>query len=235
MPSTPTLNPTYDTGARGKTVPMISHPPERDLDADSLRAELPDTGLDMVFVADILSAMLTHERGGRHLYRSVAGRTLNPMLRSRYEEFGEETEHHAAVLEHLISSMGGDPQYVSPAARATEAAGKKIIESTFGLAGSLDVMTAEMAMLDGVLLAEAIDHANWTALDQLAGDMPAGDLRDRMRAAVDEVLSDEDEHLEWARQTRTKMVVFQAEHPTAANAVAKGEELMERVKNWFTD
>lgn len=235
MATTPTLTPTHDTGARGKTMPMVSHPPERGLDDEALRTELPDSGLNMVFLADILSAVLTHERGGRHLYRSVAGRTLNPMLRSKYEEFGDETEHHAAVLEQLITTMGGDPQYVSPAARATEAAGKKIIESTYGLGGSLDVMTAEMAMLDGVLLAEAIDHANWTAMSRLANDLPEGDMRDAMRTAVDEVLTDEDEHLEWARETRTKMVVLQAQHPTATSAVAKGEELMERIKNWFTD
>ena len=31
---------------------------------------------------DTLSAMLTHERCGRHLYRSVEGRSLNPMLKA---------------------------------------------------------------------------------------------------------------------------------------------------------
>lgn len=230
----PTLTATYDTGARGKTMPAVSHPPDRGLDDEAMRSKLPDLGLNMAFVADILSAVLAHERGGRHLYRSVAGRTLNPMLKSRYEEFGDETEHHAAVLEDLIRAMGGDPQYVSPAARATEAAGKRIVESTFALAGSLDVMTAEMAMLDGVLLAESIDHANWTSMDHLAGELPSGALRDRFRTTVDEVLADEDEHLEWARTTRTKMIELQAKHETLTSVAAHGEELADRIRSWFS-
>ena len=228
----PTLTPTYDTGARGKTMPMVSHPPDRGID-DALSSEMPDLGLDMGFVADIMSAALAHERGGRHLYKSVAGRTLNPVLRAKYEEFGEETEQHAAVLEELIESMGGDPQYVSPAARATAATGKKIIESTYGLAGSLDVMTAEMAMLDGVLLAEALDHANWTALERLADALPEGELQDRFSAAVDDVLADEDEHLGWARTTRIRMIELQAEHEMMASVVATAEELAARVRDWF--
>lgn len=229
----PTLIPTYDTAARGKTLPMISHPPGRGLDDAALRDELPDTDLDMVFVADFLSAVLAHERGGRHLYRSVAGRTNNPVLRGKYETFGDETERHAAILEELIRQCGGDPHYVSPAARAMEGAGKRIIESTYVLGGSVDVMTAEMVMLDGVLLAESIDHANWTALDALSSDLPEGDLRTALRSAVEEVLADEDEHLDWARDMRTRMVLMQAEHPTMAGIAAKAEELVEHVRGWF--
>lgn len=231
---TPTLVPTYDTGACGKVMPAVSHPPGRGLDDEAIAGGLPDIGFNAVFVADIMSAALAHERGGRHLYKSVAGRTLNPVLRSRYEEFGEETERHSEILEELIAELGGDPQYVSPAARATEAMGKRIIESTFALAGSLDVMTAEMAMLDGVLLAESLDHANWTAMAELADDMPDDELGHRVRAAVDEVLDEEDEHLNWARDMRTKMIVLQAKHEKMATAGAKLEELTERVRNWFS-
>jgi hypothetical protein len=35
------------------------------------------------------------------------------------------------VLEELIAELGGDPGYVSPAARATEKAGSALLESTF--------------------------------------------------------------------------------------------------------
>ena len=89
-------------------------------------------------------------------------------------------------------------------------------------------------MLDGVLLAETIDHANWTAMDGLAGELPEGDLRDRFRAAVEEVLADEDEHLEWARTTRTKVVELQAKHETMSSIAARGEELADRVRDWFS-
>jgi rubrerythrin len=230
----PTMMPTYETAARGRTMPMVSHPPGRGLDDQALKDELPDIGLNMVFVADIMSATLAHERAGRQLYRSVAGRTMNPLLKTTYEEFGRETERHVEILEGLIGAMGGDPQYVSPAARAMEAADKRIVESTHLLSGSVGVMTAEMVMLDGVLLAETIDHANWIALQQLADKLPDDQLRDRFRAAVDEVLADEDEHLDWARTTRTKMITLQAEHETLSSMAAGAEQIMERVRNWFT-
>ena len=43
------------------------------------------------------------------------------------------------LLEELITgATGGDPQYVSPAARATEKAGAGLVESTYLLAGSVD-------------------------------------------------------------------------------------------------
>ncbi len=230
---TPTMIPTYETGARGKTMPMVSHPPGRGLDDQALKEDLPDNGLNMSFVADIMSAALAHERTGRQLYRSVAGRTMNPVLRSTYEEFGRETERHAEILEELIGAMGGDPQYVSPAARATEAADKRIVESTHLLAGSIGVMTAEMVMLDAVLMAETIDHANWIAMQELADSLPDGQLRDRFRVAVDEVLADEYEHLDWARTTRTKMITLQAEHETLSSITATAEEVVERIRNWF--
>ena len=31
------------------------------------------------------------------------------------------------------------------------------------------------------------------------------------------------------------MVLLRAEHPTASHAIAKGEELMDRVKKWFAE
>jgi rubrerythrin len=227
------LTPTHDTGARTKVLPMVSVPPGRALDDDALAADLPDTGKNMPFIADVMSAALAHERCGRHLYRSVAGRTVNPMLRSKYEHFGEETERHVEILSGLISSMGGDPQYVSPMARATEGADSKLLEATFMLSGSVDVMTAEMVMLDAVLLAETIDHANWVAIEAVARELPDGELKSSLLNGIDEVLRDEDDHLGWARETRLRMITLQAKNRTITSAVGKLEEMTARVKNLF--
>src|SRR4051812_30533526 len=158
------LFPTKDKGATTKPATMVYAEPTQLVTDDMLRDQLPDLGMNTAFVADILSAMLTHERCGRHLYRSVEGRTNNPVLQAKYREFGQETERHAEILEQLIAQMGGNPSYVSPAARAVEGMDSKLVESTFMLSGSVDLMTAEMAMLDAVFLAESADHANWKAL-----------------------------------------------------------------------
>jgi hypothetical protein len=232
--ATATLTPTYDTGARTKPMTYVSIPPGREIDDDALRQSMPDIGMNTAFIADIMSAVLAHERCGRHLYRSVAGRTLNPVLKSKYETFGAETERHVEIVEGLIVAMGGDPQYVSPAARATEGADAKMLESTFMLAGSLDVMTAEMAMLDAVLAAEALDQANWAAMAQLAGKLPDGELADQFIQAVNEVILEEDNHVTWARDARTRMIELQATSETVTAMAAKGEELIARVKGWFS-
>ncbi len=231
--TTPTMIPTFETAARGKVMPMVSHPPGRAVDDQALKDELPDDGLNMAFVADIMSAALAHERAGHKLYRSVSGRTLNPVLRSTYDAFGEKAERHAEMLAALISGMGGDPKYVSPAARATAGADKRLVESTHLLGGSVDVMTAEMVMLDGVLMAKAMSHANWLAMSELTDAMPDGRRREEFRTVVDEALSEAEQGLDGARATRTKMITLQAEHETLTSMTATAEQMMERVRGWF--
>jgi rubrerythrin len=229
----PTLTPTYDTGAKTKASAVVYVPPDRQVSDTQLAEQLSETGLNMAFVADICSAALAHERCGRHLYRSIAGRTNNPVLKAKYEQYGSETERHAAILERLITKMGGDPMYVSPAARAVEASDTKLVESTFLLAGSVDAMTQEMVMLDAVLLAESLDHANWTALTELAGELPEGALKEAFVEAVTEVGTEENDHLMWARGTRTELITLQAKSRMMAAAGAKAEELVATVRSWL--
>jgi rubrerythrin len=233
--SAPTLTPTHENGTTAQASAMVYVPPERQMTPDRMRDEMEDTGLNLPFVADLLSAMTAHERCGRHLYRSVAGRTNNPVLKRKYEEFGEETEAHVAALAEIVVAMGGDPQYVSPMARATEGQDTKLLESTFMLSGSLDTMTSEMAMLDAVLVAETIDHANWSSLSDLVAQLPAGTTKDSATAVVSRVMEQEDDHLEWARTTRARMTMLQAQSSTAAAMSAKAEELVETVRGWFSD
>jgi hypothetical protein len=228
-----TLTPTYDTGARGKPMTYVAISPGRELDEPTLASTMPALGeLNAAFVADTMSAVLAHERCGRHLYRSVAGRTLNPVLRSKYEEFGDETQRHADILEGLITAAGGDPQYVSPSARATEAMDSKVLECTFMLTGSIDVATAELVMLDAVLAAEGLDQANWIALGGLVPLLPEGEVADRFTAAVEEVLAQEDRHVDWARETRTTLISLLATAPAPSPAAGQAE-LMEAVRGWF--
>ncbi|HEU5083657.1 MAG TPA: hypothetical protein VFU14_09980 [Acidimicrobiales bacterium] len=229
-----TLTPTKDTGAATKASAVVYAEPDRVVTDQDLAAQIGLDGVNGAFVADLLSACLTHERCGTHLYRSVAGRTANPILRARYEEFGRETMRHVEILEQVIVTAGGNPSYVSPLARATETADTKALEATFLGSGALDPMTAEMAMLDAVLLAETVDHANWEALELLAERLPNGLLRDALRDAVAEVQEQEDEHLGWARDMRARMTMLQVSSSLLTQAQAKGEELVAQVRGWFS-
>src|SRR3954468_5942909 len=120
--ATPSTEVTYETGGRSKPIGMTIVLPDRQVTDETLRAQLAVEGVNTAFVADLLSDCLTHERGGLRLYRSVAGRTNNPVLKARYSHFGSETEMHVTILETLIRDLGGDPAYVSQTARNTEKA-----------------------------------------------------------------------------------------------------------------
>lgn len=204
------LTPTKDDGAVTNGTEVIYTEPGRRLTEEMLPPMLVASDLNAQFVTDLLSAVLTHERCGTHLYRSVGGRTHNPMLQGKYSEFGEETERHAALCEQLITTLGGNPNYVSPMARAVQGMDTKLLESTFLTSGGLDLMTQETAMLDAVILAETVDQGHWQLMEKLRDDLSEGELRDAFSVAVDEVGPQEDEHLLWATTTKERMVTMQA-------------------------
>lgn len=118
----PTFTPTKALGSETKLHDVVYAEPDRTVTDEVLASTLAVEGVNAAFVADLLSAFLTHERCGVHLYKSVAGRTNNPVLKAKYEEFGHETQRHVEILEQLITSAGGNPCYVSPLARAVEGA-----------------------------------------------------------------------------------------------------------------
>jgi hypothetical protein len=111
----------------------------------------------------------------------------------------------------------------------------KLVEATYIASGAIDLMTAEMAMLDAVFLAETMCHTNWQLLSSLVDSLDEGELRDAVRRAVDEVEDQEDEHLEWAHNTKTRLVQMQAQSSLATTVGLKAEELTARIKSWFSD
>lgn len=221
----PTLMVTKATGGTAKPVGSLYVPPEVQVPDGGAGTALVDTGLDAEFLADLLSACLAHERCGVHLYRSIAGRTTDPSLRERYEEFGEQTEDHVRILEELVQGAGGDPQFVSPSARAAEKGAAGLLESTFLLGGSIDLATQELGMLEAVMLAEAKDHGNWELLALLGEQMAECDVRDSFAVATATVLAQEEEHYGWARETRTRLLFAKATGGAApAHTAAKTDE-----------
>ena len=226
-------NAAHHLGATSKPGPMVVVDPTRLVTDDQLEALAPAAGMNGPFIADMTSDVLTHERGGFHLYRSVAGRTNNPLLKRQYEQHGKEAFAAITAVEELIASLGGDPGYVSPAARATEKAAMANLEASFLLSGSVDLMTQELVMLNAVLVAEAVAHANWSTLAELAGTCPEGGARTALQAAVDQVLPGADRHLTWARDTRQRLMVLQATSKASATVGAKVEEVVDRIRGLF--
>src|SRR5436190_2689636 len=122
-----TLTPTKAAGATAKPNELLYVDPAAEVSDDAIASAMAVEGLNTVFVADLLSAMLAHERCGTHLYRAASTRSNNPVLKRRYQQFGEETANHVEILEGLITETGGNPNYVSGNARAVEAMDGKLL------------------------------------------------------------------------------------------------------------
>ncbi|HUP76619.1 MAG TPA: hypothetical protein VM282_26530 [Acidimicrobiales bacterium] len=230
-----TLTPTKAVGATAKAVGVLYVEPAITIVDDDLAEQIALEDVNVAFVADFLSACLTHERCGVHLYRAAFEGSNNPVFKARYAQFGEETLRHVERLEEVVTGAGGNPNYVSPMARATQASDGKILEATYLATGTLDLAVRESAILDAVLLAETIDHANWQGLAQLCGLLPQDAARSSLESAVDEVLAEEDEHLAWAQQTRARLTMLQAQPSLMAKEGRRVEDLAETVKGWFSD
>lgn len=228
-------NAAHHLGGTAKPAPMVAIDPERLMLDEDLAAMADGTGLNGPFVADVLSDMLMHERCGFHLYRSVAGRSNNPMLKRKYEEFGAQTEMHIEVLEELITTLGGDPGYTSPISRATEKLNFGALEGSFMLSGSVDLMDQEMVMLNAVVLAETIDSANWETLAALGESLADGAMKDAVTAAVERVLPQEQEHIDWPRQMRQQMILLQARSKAMQTVGLGATALMDRIHTLFDD
>src|SRR4051812_13641759 len=181
----PVLIETYATGGRTMPLSMTCVQPERAVSPAELTEAMPAAdGLNVPFIAGTLSAFLAHERAGAALYRVAAEHSENPMLVDKYAQFGQETLEHIAIYQQLIADLGGDPHYVSPAARMTEQLGQKLLEGPVSFAGSVDLLTLETAFLEAVVFAEHKCHDNWILMSQLGEILPDEGARQLVREAV---------------------------------------------------
>lgn len=225
-----TLHPTKRHGATAQPGRLLY------VDPGALATEPQVAGLAEVntpFLFDVLSAKLAHTRCGRHLYRSVAGRSANPVLVAKYETHGAEAESDVESLEEAVTVLGGNPCYVSPAARAVEAMDTAILESTFMLGGSLDPMTVEMAMLDAVLVAETMADAQRTTLAALVQRLDDGPSREVLEDLVASGSAQVD-RLEWARDTKTAITAAELASTPIERAGRTVEQIVARVHNWLS-
>ena len=228
---TPTnLIETYATGGRTMPLSMVVCQPACAVTEEQLTEQiLPGSGLNIPFIAGTLSAFLAHERAGAALYRVAKEHSENPALVAKYEEFGRETVEHIGIYQQLIADLGGDPHYVSPAARMTEQLGSKLLEGPVLLAGSVDLLTLETAFLEAVVMAEHKCHDNWALLARLGESLP-DPARQLVRDSVVKVQPQEDEHVRWATDTYFELASTNAQHPVASGAMGLVEKAAHKVK-----
>jgi rubrerythrin len=162
--------------------------------------------MEQQVLMDKLSEFLMVEQGGLELYRVALSRTTDPELKQHYQEFGQETERHRAILMQLIERLGGDPSYVSPTARLAQVKAASLLEGALRVDG-LSQQELEANDLENVLLAETKDQADWHLLEQLVQQGEDAESKRAIEEAVREVAGQEDRHLEWARSTLAQVAL----------------------------
>jgi hypothetical protein len=150
----------------------------------------------------ILQALET-ELGGVQIYRTAVACAVNDDLREEWQEYLEQTEHHVEVVEQLCQQVGLDTGKETPGRLIVRQLGESLVAAMQkAQAGTGPAEQAEIVAAECVTLAETKDHQNWSLLGELAdADF---DWADAIRAAVDEVEDEEDEHLYhtmgWSRE-----------------------------------
>ncbi|MEX5710190.1 hypothetical protein AB1484_18250 [Parafrankia sp. FMc6] len=222
-----------ETGATIKPGPMVTVPPELEIQEDQLEGFAAGSGLNAPFLAGQLSAFIAHERMGLNLLRTLHTRTDNPALRSRYADLESDTLEAVTAWERLIIALGGNPQYASPAGRVTEGLDSKIVEALL-LSGSADQMTFEQACLQAFLTGANQCVANATLLAAFADEADDSPAKQEMTVSAEALLPPAQSHADWATKMLRKMAVTQAKHPVAQKIGQAAEKAMDKVRNAVT-
>src|SRR5688572_17575766 len=82
---------TKDMGATVKPGPMLVAPPELTVTDAQLKDVAAGSGLNGPLLADLIVAMSVHENMGINMYRALRTAVTNPMLRTTFEQFENES------------------------------------------------------------------------------------------------------------------------------------------------
>ena len=152
---------------------------------------------------ELLFQAIETEQGGVQIYRTAVECALDPDLKKEWEEYLEQTEKHAAVLQDLIEELGLDPATETPGRLVVRHIGESLVEAMEMARESDTPDAAQLVATECVVLAETKDHHNWELLGVCA-EKAKGAVKKALTAAVEEVEDEEDEHLYhttgWSRE-----------------------------------
>jgi rubrerythrin len=171
--------------------------------------------LNHEWLKQFLSEMLTVERGGVELYDRALEHLAHDDLRSKLEQFYQQTERHVELCEEMLSAAGGDEDDMSPGAEAAEHKAHGLLSAEVP-----DHMN-DINNLENLVLAETKDHWNWELLASLIETIEERDLNKVVSRAVREVRKQENDHLTWSQKMLSRLATEAAHQPSE---MEEGEE-----------
>lgn len=155
--------------------------------------------LNQEWLKEFLSEMLAVEHGGVELYERALEELGHDDLRSRLEQYHEQTQRHVELCQEMLNTAGGNEGEMSPAAEAAEHKAQGL------LSAEVPDHLKDINNLENLVLAETKDHWNWEQLGTLMDQIEARDLKKVVSRAVREVRRQENEHLTWTQKMLTRL------------------------------
>lgn len=142
---------------------------------------------------ELLQQMQETAVGGVKIYETALTCVLNEDLKKEWEKYLEQTKQHVEIVTALMNELGVAP-VDSPGRLVVRHIGGSSVAAMKLAKGSAPPEAAEIVACECVVHAETKDHANWELLTTYS-EAARGDEKKAIKAALDEVEDEEDEHL----------------------------------------
>jgi rubrerythrin len=160
--------------------------------------------INMEWLQDFMSEMLAVERGGVKLYEKALEELSHEDMRSKLEQFLEQTQRHVEICEEMLEKAGMGSDMPSPGAEAAEHKAQGL------LSAEVPEKMADQNNLENLVLAETKDHWNWEMLSSLMEDIEDRELKRAVKQGVREAQRQERDHLAWTQKMVTKLATEEA-------------------------
>jgi rubrerythrin len=174
--------------------------------------------LSQEWLKEFLSEMLAVENGGVELYERALEELAHDDLRTKLEQYHEQTQRHVELCEEMLNAAGGNEGTMSPAAEAADHKAKGL------LSAQVPDHMKDINNLENLVLAETKDHWNWELLASLTEEIEERDLKKVVSRAVREVRRQENDHLTWAQKMLTRIATEAAHEQPEMGEGEEGEE-----------
>lgn len=164
---------------------------------------------------ELVIQMLETEMGGVEIYQTALTCAVNADLKKEWTEYHEQTQRHVRVVRTLMENLGISDE-ATPERKVVHHIGASLVDAMKMAKQSGNPDAAQLVACECVVLAETKDHLNWDLLSACA-ETAKGDAKKAIKAAVDEVEDEEDEHLYhtkgWCRELWIKSLGMKAVIP----------------------
>lgn len=143
---------------------------------------------------ELLYQALETERGGVQIYEAALRCARDEGLLKEWAKYHQQTIQHVKIVQRLFDVFGLDADRQTPGRTVVNHLGRSLVQA-MDMARSKGLKEgAELVAAECVTLAETKDHLNWELLG-VAAESLKGEQAEALKAAVEEVEEQEDEHL----------------------------------------